>query len=164
MCIETWKLQTSNFRAFVRGFHKIDYSGSSARTILEQNKFSKKVTSYRDSTCDPLHVFTVSCLPNCANSHCLKDWDFKDPYIVMLYWFQLSPLSPKVIDTLTKVDLKILQLTPAKITQFARHKTVNTWIEHYSPSVACSILVRGNFWLNLFCSKTILAELPEWSI
>ena len=29
-------------------FPKIDHSGSSTRIVLEQNKFSKKVTSYRD--------------------------------------------------------------------------------------------------------------------
>ena len=30
---------------------------------------------------------------HCARSHFLKDWDFIDPYIAILYWFQLNPLS-----------------------------------------------------------------------
>ena len=44
------------------------------------------------------------------------------------------------------------------------HETVNTGNEHYSPMVEGSIPVRGNFSWNLFCSDTILAELPELSI
>ena len=47
----------------------------------------------------------VSCLPNCANSHCLKDWDFKDPYVVMLCWFQLKSQVQKSIDAKTNVKL-----------------------------------------------------------
>ena len=31
-----------------RGFPKIDHSGSAARIVLEQNKFSKNVISNRD--------------------------------------------------------------------------------------------------------------------
>ena len=30
---------------------------------------------------------------HCARSHFLKDWDFIDPYVVMLYWLHLNPLS-----------------------------------------------------------------------
>ena len=44
------------------------------------------------------------------------------------------------------------QLTLAKKAQLARHETVNTRSEHYSPRVEGSIPVRGNFLLNLFCS------------
>ena len=43
----------------------------------------------------------------------------------------------------TKVVLNIPQLTLAKIVQLGRHETVNTRSEHYSPSVAGSIPVRG---------------------
>ena len=67
------KLKCSHIRVFA----KVDHSGNDARIVLGQNQFSKK--SY---TLDPITVvFPVPCLSNCANSHCLKDWDFKDPYI-----------------------------------------------------------------------------------
>ena len=36
-----------------QGFSKIDHSGCAARIVLEQNEFSKKVTSNRDWTRDP---------------------------------------------------------------------------------------------------------------
>ena len=74
----------------------------------------------------------------CANSHCLKDWDFYDPYIVMLDWF------PKV-NWCTKIELKILQLALAKIAQIGRHGTINIRSEHYSPKVMGSIPDRSNF-------------------
>ena len=45
-----------------------------------------------------------------------------------------------------------------KLTQLARHETVNTRSKHYSPKVEGSIPSRGNFLLNLFCSDTILAD------
>ena len=44
------------FFVHIRVFPKIDLSGSSARIVLEQDKFSKKVTSNRDWTCDPRTV------------------------------------------------------------------------------------------------------------
>ena len=62
------------------------------------------------------------------------------------------------------MELKIPQLTLVKIAQLGRHGTVNTRSEHYSPRVAGSIPVSGNFFLNLLCTDTILAELPELSI
>ena len=65
------------------------------------------------------------------------------------------------IDTQTKVELYSPQLTLAKVAQLGRHETVKTRSEHYSPRVAGSIPVRGNFLLNFFCSNIILAELPE---
>ena len=51
--------------------------------------------------------------------------------------------SKKSIDA-QKVELKIPQLTLAKIAQMGRHKTENTRNEHYSPRVEGSIPVRGN--------------------
>ena len=48
----------------------------------------------------------------------------------MLYSFQLNALNS--IDAQTKVELKIPQLTLAKIAQMGRHETVKT-SEHYSP-------------------------------
>ena len=57
-----------------------------------------------------------------------------------------------------KMELEIPQLTFDKIAQLRRHETVNTRSEHYSPWVASSILLRGNYLLNLFCYNTILAE------
>ena len=30
---------------------------------------------------------------NTPFSHCMKDCDLKYPYVLMLYWFQLNPLS-----------------------------------------------------------------------
>ena len=35
---------------------------------------------------EPGHFLSVIPYP-CVRSHCLKDWDFNDPYVVMLYWF-----------------------------------------------------------------------------
>ena len=49
------------------------------------------------------------------------------------------------INAQTKVELKIPQLTLAKIAQMGRHDIVNTRSEHYSPRVEGSIPVRGNF-------------------
>ena len=57
-----------------RVFPKINHSGNSATIVLEQNKFSEEITLNRD--CDPRTVVLTSCvysLPNCSNSHCLKD-------------------------------------------------------------------------------------------
>ena len=59
-----------------QGFPKIDHSGCTARIVLEQNEFSKKVTSNRDWTRDPTtlvalllqsHVFpnSGSVAPKC---------------------------------------------------------------------------------------------------
>ena len=84
----------------IRGFPKIDHSGIGVRIVFKKNKFSKKATSNRDRTLDPSTVVLTSCVQswcftNCANPHCLKDWDLKDPYIIMLYRFQLNPLSSK---------------------------------------------------------------------
>ena len=36
-----------------------------------------------------------SYLPNFTNSHCLKDWTSKNPYIVILSIIQLNILNPK---------------------------------------------------------------------
>ena len=48
---------------------------------------------------------------NCANSHCLKNWDFKAPFIIMLFWFQLNPkLSPKVNWCTNKSRVKYLSI------------------------------------------------------
>ena len=44
-----------------------------------------------------------------------------------------------------------------ELAQLARHETVNTRSEQYSPRIEGSINVREN----LFCSNTILAELIE---
>ena len=43
-----------------RDFPNIDHSGNDSRITLEQNKFSKKVTPNRDSTCDPRTVVLTS--------------------------------------------------------------------------------------------------------
>ena len=74
---------------FYRGFPKVDHSGRSARIVLEQiNSAKKKPSSNRTWTLDPRTAHFLSPMPYpCARSHCLKDWDFNDPYVVMLYWF-----------------------------------------------------------------------------
>ena len=80
----------------IRGFPKVDHSGRSARIVLEQiNSAKKKTSPNRTWTLDPgctAHFLSLMPYP-CARSHCLKDWDFNDPYIAMIYWFQLTPLS-----------------------------------------------------------------------
>ena len=95
-------------------------------------------------------MLTDLCLANSANSHYLEDWDFNDPYLVMLYWCQWNPLSPpipKVNDAQTKVGLKIPQWTLAMIAQMGRHETVNTRSEPYRQSSAIEgfIYVSANF-------------------
>ena len=47
---------------FIRVVPGIDHSGIDARIVLEQNKFSKKVTSNRDWTLNPGTVVLVSCV------------------------------------------------------------------------------------------------------
>ena len=49
----------------------------------------------------------------------------------------------KLTDAQPKVELKIPQLTLAKIAQLEQHKTLNTRNEHYSPKVKGSISIRG---------------------
>ena len=61
------------------------------------------------------------------------------------------------------MELKTPQLTLAKIAWMGRHETVNTRSEQYNYRVMGSVPVRGNFFANLFCSNTILADLTEWS-
>ena len=43
------------------------------------------------------------------------------------------------------MELRIPQLTLAKIAQMGRHETVSTRSDHHSPRVEGSIPVRGNF-------------------
>ena len=81
----------------IRVFPKVDHSGRSARIVLDQINSAKKMTSNRSWTLDPRTVYAAHFLSlmayPCARSHCLKDWDLNDPYLAMLYWFQLNPLS-----------------------------------------------------------------------
>ena len=80
-----------------RGFPKVDHSDIDARIVLEQNKFSKQKLALIGN--EPLtlgmsfmlHFALVPC--HCARSYCMEDWDFNDPYVVVLYWFQLNSLS-----------------------------------------------------------------------
>ena len=88
--------------SYIWGFPKVDHSGIDARIVLEQNKFSKiklPLTGLEPLALG-LSLLLISCLSCLANSHCLKDWEFNDPCIAMLYWFQLIPLisskSPKI--------------------------------------------------------------------
>ena len=60
-----------------------------------------------------------------------------------------------------KGSLKSQSFKQWELAQLAKHETVNTRSEHYSPRVMGSIPVRGIFLLNLFCSNTILVELSE---
>ena len=75
----------------IRGFPKVDHSGIDSRIVLEKINSAKKTSSNRTWTLNPRTVCTahfLSLMPYpCARSHCLKDWDFNDPYVVMLYWF-----------------------------------------------------------------------------
>ena len=57
----------------------------------------------------------------------------------------------KSSDTQTKVELKIPQLTLAKIAEMGRHETVSIRSEYYSPKIEGTIPVRGNF-----CTEIIL--------
>ena len=51
------------------------------------------------------------------------------------------------------MELKIPQLTLAKIAQIGRHETVNTKSEHYSPRLEGSIPVRGNVFADFILLK-----------
>ena len=101
------------------------------------------------------HGTIPQCLVNCANSHCLKEWDFNNLYVVMLYWFQLNTLKSKSQLMHKQSWVK----NPSINTQMGRHETVSRRSEHYSPRVKGSITVRNNFLLILICCNTILAEL-----
>ena len=61
------------------------------KNCIRIKKISKKLTSNRtwilDSRTDCAAHFLSPMPYPCARSHCLKDWDFNDPYVVMLYWF-----------------------------------------------------------------------------
>ena len=99
-CLWLGMTQTLDMRSTVWinwGFPKVDHSGRSARIVLEQINSAKKTTSNRTWTLDPRTVCTthfLSLMPYpCPRSHCLKDWDLNDPYVGMLYLFQLNPLS-----------------------------------------------------------------------
>ena len=77
------------FFAFNRGFPKLDHSGIN---YIRSNKFSKKklpLTGLELSTLGLTVLFTscLSCLTPVLDPDCLKDWDFNDPYVVLLYWF-----------------------------------------------------------------------------
>ena len=138
-----------------RGFPKVDHSGINARIVLEQINSTKKNSSNRTLTLDPRTVYTVhflSLIPYpCARSHCLKDWDFNDPYIAMLYWFQLNPLSPSKSKKLIEHDyIRIIEVTVFQgmgSSTGVRHERQ----EVSSPRVEGSSPVRGSFFLlNLF--------------
>ena len=91
-----------------------------------------------------------------ARQHVVLNANFKS---LNIYWQKLNRrpkdcsnhfvYSQKSIGAQTKVELKIPQLTLAKI---AWHETVNTRSEHYSPRGESSILARGNLfgWINFF--------------
>ena len=78
----------------------------------------------------------------------MKDWDFKDPYIVMLYWSQLNPLSPKVI-WCTNMSGAI-------------YPSINTCQDSSDENTGSEYFKTCSRWL--FCSNTILADMPELSI
>ena len=65
----------------IRGFPKVDHSGRSARIVLEQINSAKKIplTGVEPSTLLLLSLMSYFC----ARSHCLKDCDFNDPYVVI---------------------------------------------------------------------------------
>ena len=52
---------------------------------------------------------------------------------------------------LSQLELKIPELTLAKIAQMGRHETEHTRYEHYNPKVEDSIPMKGNFLLKLVC-------------
>ena len=72
------------------------------------------------------------------------DWDLKDPYIIMLYWFQLNPPSPKVNWCTNKSGVKYPSINTCQDTS-----VVKAWyckhMKHFSPRVTVSIPVRRNF-------------------
>ena len=58
------------------------------------------------------------------------------------------------------MELKIPQ-TLAKIAQLGRHETIRIRSEQCSPRSQVQSLLEVTFLLNLFCSNTILVELPD---
>ena len=63
-------LHSKHYKKLInRVFPKINHSVRSARIALEKNKFSKKVTSYRDWTLDPRTLHSVHFL--CLQWHAL---------------------------------------------------------------------------------------------
>ena len=71
----------------IPGFSKVDHSGIDARIVLEQINSAQKTTFNRTWTLNPkTTAHFLSPMPyHCARSHCLKDWDFNDTYVVMLF-------------------------------------------------------------------------------
>ena len=139
-----------------RGFPKVDHSGIDARIVLEQiNSAKNKTTSNRNWTLNPRTVSTahfLSLMPYpCARSHHLKDWDFNDPYIAMVYWFQLNPLS----SSKSKKSIEHDYIRIIKVSVFQAMGS-STGVRHErqkvssrdSPRVEGSIPVRGSF---VFC-------------
>ena len=67
------------------------------QNCIRAEKNSAKTTFNRTWTLDPktdCAAHFLSLMPyHCARFYVLKDWDFNDLYVVMLYWFQLNPLS-----------------------------------------------------------------------
>ena len=55
-------IQPVLIKIYSRVFLRRDHCGIDVRIVLEQNKFSKKVTSNRDWTCNPRTVVTISCV------------------------------------------------------------------------------------------------------
>ena len=110
-----WKLFEA--KLVIQGFPKIDPSGSAARIVLEQNKFSETVTSTTDWTWDP-RILVALLLQSHAFPTVLIPTAWKTETITK------STEVQKSIDTQTKVELNISQLTLAKIAQLGMHETV----------------------------------------
>ena len=102
-----------------RGFPKVDHSDIDARIVLEQINSAKKATSNRTWTLEPVYTAHFLCLMpyHCARSHCLKDWDFNDPYIAITC--QVFLFSPSVFGQ--HVDTLALALTETFWTQIERN-------------------------------------------
>ena len=89
----------------------------------------------------------------CARSHFLKDWDFNDPYIAMIYWFQLNPLgsskSKKSIehDYIRIIKVSVFQEMGSSTGVRHERQEVSSTV---SPMVEDSTPARSNFFADFF--------------
>ena len=111
------------------------------------------------------------CCPLCSswmfspdNLHCMWDWDFEDPYIVMRYWFYLNNLSPIANWCTNTREVKYSSINPCQV-----RPVVKAW--ECIKTLGVTVLglqvqspLEVNFMLNLFYSSlqsdTEIPDLP----
>ena len=152
-----------------RGFPKGDHSGIGARIVLEQYKFTKKATSNRTWTLNPRTVVLTSCV----QSHAFLPTELSGQMLIQGSLTQLLCINWLLDFRGTeRILLKSIKHDYIRIIKVSVFQAVgiSSWQEGCTQDMSTTVLgsrvqvlLQVSFLVNLFCSNTILASMPEWS-